>query len=40
MTYMLDGRQHVLIAAGLTLTDFALADPLPSRPQAPKPAPE
>jgi alcohol dehydrogenase (cytochrome c) len=40
MTYMLDGKQHVLIAAGLTLTDFALADPLPSRPQTPKPAPE
>ena len=40
MTYMLDGKQHVLIAAGLTLTDFALADPLPSRSQTPKPAPE
>jgi alcohol dehydrogenase (cytochrome c) len=24
ITYMLDGRQHVLIAAGLTLTDFAV----------------
>ncbi len=40
MTYMLDGKQHVLIAAGLTLTDFALSDPLPSRPQTHKPAPE
>jgi alcohol dehydrogenase (cytochrome c) len=26
ITYMLDGRQHVLIAAGLTLTDFAISD--------------
>jgi alcohol dehydrogenase (cytochrome c) len=26
ITYMLDGRQHVLIAAGLTLTDFALPE--------------
>ena len=25
MTFMLDGRQHVLIAAGTTLTAFALA---------------
>src|SRR5262249_11652682 len=24
VTYMLDGRQHVLIASGMTLTDFAL----------------
>jgi len=40
MTYMLDSKQHVLIAAGLTLTDFALADPLPNRPQTHKPAPE
>jgi alcohol dehydrogenase (cytochrome c) len=33
ISYMLDGKQHVLIAAGLTLTDFALSDPLPTRPQ-------
>jgi hypothetical protein len=26
ITYMLDGRQHVSIAAGLTLTDFALPE--------------
>jgi alcohol dehydrogenase (cytochrome c) len=26
MTYLLDGRQHVLIASGLTLTDFAIPD--------------
>jgi alcohol dehydrogenase (cytochrome c) len=26
ITYMLDGKQHVLVAAGLTLTDFALSD--------------
>lgn len=26
ITYMLDGRQHVLVSAGLTLTDFALPD--------------
>jgi len=24
LAYMLDSRQHVLIAAGMTLTDFAL----------------
>jgi len=24
MTYLLEGKQHVLIASGLTLTDFAL----------------
>lgn len=29
ITYMLDGKQHVLIAAGLTLTDFALPSPPP-----------
>ena len=33
-------KQHVLIAAGLTLTYFALSDPLPSRRQIHKPAPE
>ena len=27
VTYMLDGRQHVLIASGLTLTDFAMSGP-------------
>jgi len=26
MTYMLDGRQHVLIAAGNTLVAFALPE--------------
>ena len=26
ITYVLDGRQHVIIAAGLTLTDFALPE--------------
>ena len=26
ITYMLDGRQHVLISAGLTLTDFAIPE--------------
>jgi alcohol dehydrogenase (cytochrome c) len=26
ITYMLDGKQHVLVSAGLTLTDFALPD--------------
>jgi alcohol dehydrogenase (cytochrome c) len=24
VTYLLDGKQHVLISAGLTLTDFAI----------------
>jgi len=26
ITYMLDGRQHVLVPAGTTLTDWALSD--------------
>jgi alcohol dehydrogenase (cytochrome c) len=26
ITYMLDGRQHVLISAGLTMTDFAIPE--------------
>ena len=26
ITYMLDGKQHVVISAGMTLTDFALSD--------------
>jgi alcohol dehydrogenase (cytochrome c) len=26
MTYMLDGKQHVLISSGMTLTDFAIPD--------------
>jgi outer membrane protein assembly factor BamB len=26
ITYMLDGKQHVLISAGLTMTDFAIPD--------------
>ena len=40
MTYTLDGKQHVLIASGLTLTDFALLDTLPSRLPSRRPPPE